>query len=88
MTGPPSETGDSKDRKKPVTVVNSTRITVAFPFSQIKLQEPAEETMELVAIVEDLTEVVATLSPGAATETLRQRVLALRARLNGTPPPG
>lgn len=36
-----------------MTVVNGTRVTVAFPFSQIKLQEPAEETKELVAIVAD-----------------------------------
>ena len=82
-----SENGDSQARKKPVTVVNGTRITVAFPFSQIKLQEPAEETKELVAIVADLAEVVTALSPGSGTEALRQRAVALLARLSGSPSP-
>ena len=44
MNGPRSEDGDSHGRQKPVRVVKAgTRVTVAFPFSQIKLQEPAGE---------------------------------------------
>jgi len=77
----PSGSGDPEGGKKPVTVVNGTRITVAFPFSQVKLQEPAEETKELVAIVADLAETLAALVPGGETEALRHRAAALLARV-------
>jgi hypothetical protein len=77
------DNNDSKGRKKPVTVVNGTRITVAFPFSQIKLQESAEETKELVAIVADLAQVVSSVCPGSDSESLQQRAMALLARLGG-----
>ena len=82
-----SENGDPQGRKKPVSVVSGTRVTVAFPFSQIKLQEPAEETEELVAIVADLAEAVTALSPGSDSEALRQRAVALLARVSGAPSP-
>jgi len=88
MNGPRSEDGDSHGRQKPVRVVSGTRVTVAFAFSQIKLQEPAEEIKELVAIVVGLAEVVTALSPSSETEALRQRAVAVLARLSGAPPPG
>lgn len=42
----------------------NTRVTIAFPFSSIKLREPDERVIELAEVVAALAERVAALAPG------------------------
>jgi hypothetical protein len=60
--------------------VHSSRVTIAFPFSQIKTQEPSEELAELAALLVEVIEAVQEACPGAALATLAERAEALRER--------
>ena len=54
----------------------STRVTIAFPFSSIKLREPDERVVELAEVVAALAERVARLAPGDDTAELLERAQA------------
>jgi hypothetical protein len=54
----------------------STRVTIAFPFSSIKLREPDERVIELAALVAELAERLSELAPGDDTAQLVERARA------------
>ncbi len=56
----------------------SHRLNIAFPFSQIKLEEPSKELAELAALVFDLVGTMAEWVPEDRLEDLRARAQALR----------
>ena len=56
----------------------SSRVNVAFPFSQIKLEEPSKELAELAALVFDLVGAMAEWVPDDRLEELRARAMVLR----------
>jgi hypothetical protein len=54
----------------------STRVTIAFPFSSIKLREPDERVVELAGLVEALADRLWQLAPGDDTAQLVERAHA------------
>jgi hypothetical protein len=68
-------------RPVPDVVGASTRVNVAFPFSNIKVQEPSKDVAELAAVVEALAEVVGELAPGPGADDLLRRAREVAARL-------
>jgi hypothetical protein len=54
----------------------NTRVTIAFPFSSIKLREPDERVIELAEVVVALAERLAQLAPGDDTAELVERARA------------
>ena len=79
----PADGGDEpKVRETPSEVHNATtRVTIAWPFSQIKLQEATAELIELAGVLSDLVEALSSVVPEHQLAPLRDRVAALRARL-------
>ncbi len=83
----PSETNGSRSQgskpgKGPEVVAPSSRVNVAFPFSQIKLQEPSQELADLAGLVFDLVVAMAEWVPDEERlDELRARAQALRERL-------
>jgi hypothetical protein len=75
----PDRRGDSRE---PARVDSSTRVNLALPFSQFKIQEPSDRLIALAALVEDLAELVADAMPSPEAEALRNRAheLASQAR--------
>jgi hypothetical protein len=59
----------------------NTRVTIAWPFSQIKLQEASAELCELAGLLSELVEALSDLVPEDRLAPLRERSEALRARL-------
>jgi hypothetical protein len=53
-------------------------VNVAFPFSQIKLEEPSKELAELAALFYDLVGAMAEWVPEDRLEELRERAQVLR----------
>ena len=70
--------GAAKPPKPPAVHAPSSRVNIAFPFSQIKLEEPSKELAELAALVFDLIGTLAEWIPEDRLEDLRARGLALR----------
>ncbi len=69
---------EAKHRDAPGVVAPSNRVNVAFPFSQIKLEEPSKELAELAALVFDLVGAMAEWVPEDRLEELRARAQVLR----------
>jgi hypothetical protein len=67
-------TPDRTGRTAPEIVAPTNRINVALPFSQIKLQEPLPDLVELASIVSELARVT-------GDEDIRRRAEALLMRL-------
>ena len=59
----------------------TTRVTIAWPFSQIKLQEASAELEELAGLLGDVIAALSDFLPEERLEPLRDRAEALRARL-------
>lgn len=59
----------------------STHVTIAWPFSQIKMQEASAELKELADLLSDLLKAMSNLVPEKRLAPLRERAEALRARL-------
>jgi len=75
--GPPKpRTGNA-----PTTVVPTNRVTVAFPFSTIKIHEPDERVRRLAEIVADLADQLATIQPSAAAAEMQARAHACASEL-------
>jgi hypothetical protein len=72
---------DIAKQAKSVVSMPTNRITIAFPFSQVKTSEPSEQLHELATIVAELTDHVAKLRPSPETDALTQRAQALIAKL-------
>lgn len=68
--------------RAPARVDSSTRVNLALPFSQIKIQEPSDRLLALTALVEDLADLMADAVPSPEAEALRHRAheLASQAR--------
>ena len=64
---------NDKPKRPQITAPTSNRVTVAFPFSNIKIQEPTEQIRALADIVAELTERLAKLDPSAETDALVER---------------
>ena len=60
---------------------SSTRLNVALPFSQFKIQEPSDHVLALTELVEDLADLVASAVPGPQAEALRRRAYELAGRV-------
>ena len=71
----PEEAGGAKHARNPSPglVAPASRVNVAFPFSQIKLQEPSRELTDLAAVVLDLVAAMAEWIPEDRLEELRGR---------------
>jgi hypothetical protein len=69
--------GAAKPPEPPVVHAPSNRVNIAFPFSEIKLEEPSKELAELAALVFDLIGTMAEWVPEDRLEDLRARGLAL-----------
>ena len=70
------------DRNKPQpNITPSTRITVAFPFSSIKIEEPDDRLRELAAIVAELTDRLEALEQSEAGHELQERARGLLAEI-------
>ena len=78
--GEPKSDASSKEPSANAETV-STRVTVAFPFSQIKIQEPSEDLAALAALVRELADLLAEVAPGPKTQELEKRANALASRL-------
>jgi hypothetical protein len=79
--GSPSQGPGPKPRKGRDIVAPSSRVNVAFPFSQIKLEEPSRELAELAGLVFDLVVAMAQWVPEDQLEELQARAQTLRERL-------
>ena len=72
------EGGAKSPGRPPGCIAPSSRVNIAFPFSQIKLEEPSKELAELAALVFDLVEAMAEWVPEDRLEELRARAQVLR----------
>jgi hypothetical protein len=73
---------DESTTKKPAHNENvTTRVNVAFPFSQIRVEQPSEELAALAALVGELADLVAEVVPGSKASELGKRAHALETRL-------
>jgi hypothetical protein len=72
---------DGKKKPGPHSENVTTRVNVAFPFSQIKVEQPSEDVAALAALVRDLADLVAEVAPGEKGRELRQRARGLAVRL-------
>ncbi len=63
--------------KPSVVHSGSSRVTIAFPFSNINLHQPFEEVRELAAIVVALSEALAEFRPSPGTTALVERAKTL-----------
>jgi hypothetical protein len=77
---PPALNGAGETRPGDLSrvIAPSSRLNIAFPFSQIKLEEPSRELAELAALVFDLVETMAEWVPEDRLEELRTRAQLLR----------
>jgi hypothetical protein len=73
--------GDGVSRRAPARVDSSTRVNVALPFSQFKIQEPSDHLLALAAVVEELADLVAGAVPGPQAKALRQRAHELTSQI-------
>ncbi|HUO47716.1 MAG TPA: hypothetical protein VMU09_02680 [Acidimicrobiales bacterium] len=80
--GDPADQAERAGAKARMGAVDtSTRVNVAFPFSQIRVQEPTKELVELAAVVEGLADLVRRQAPGPEAEALSARAGAVVAGL-------
>jgi hypothetical protein len=76
------ENSDASEAKpNPNADVVTTRVNVAFPFSQIKVQEPSEDLAELAVLFCELADIVADTAPESKAPELAKRARALAIRL-------
>ena len=81
MAGPNGDASKPKPKSNPNAEVVTTRVNVAFPFSQIKVQEPSEDLAALAVLVHELANLVADLAPGSKARKVAARAQALATRL-------
>jgi hypothetical protein len=78
MAGPNND--GVKKKRAPDGDFVTTRVNVAFPFSQIKVQQPSEDVAALAMLVKELTDLVGEIAPGPKAKDLRQRAEVLATR--------
>jgi hypothetical protein len=64
-------------KRAPARVDSVTKVNVALPFSQFKIQEPSDHLRALTAVVAELADLVAGAIPGPEAEALRRRAQQL-----------
>jgi hypothetical protein len=79
MAVPNSDASETKP--SPSAEVVTTRVNVAFPFSQIKVQEPSEDLAALAALVRELADLLAEVAPASKARELAERAQALATQL-------
>ena len=62
-----------RERKTPEKVTSTTKVNVAFPFSQVKIQEPSQQLIRLAERVKDLADFVAEKHPDGEGQWLVRR---------------
>ncbi|MDQ1383844.1 MAG: hypothetical protein QOG65_1223 [Actinomycetota bacterium] len=78
MADPNNDVAKKSDQHSEVV---TTRVNVAFPFSQIRVQQPTEDVAELAVLLHDLAVVLADVAPGPKTAEIAKRAQALATRL-------
>ena len=73
--------GDPDPQPRPTVSAPSSRVTIAFPFSSVKLADASDDVRKLAAIVAALSERVAALEPSAENEALVQQARELLTHL-------
>ena len=73
--------GGAKPGGSPRVVAPSSRVNIAFPFSQIKVEEPSRELADLAALVVDLLGELSEWVPEERLGELRERAERVRERL-------
>ncbi len=73
--------GTAKPGSAPEVHGATNRVNIAFPFSQIRVEEPSKELAELAALVFDLMGTMAEWIPEDRLEDLRARAQELRESL-------
>jgi hypothetical protein len=81
VDGMAEENRDASETKPAGGEVVTTKVNVAFPFSQIKVQEPSEELVELAALVSEIADLIADIAPESKAPELAKRAQALASRL-------
>jgi hypothetical protein len=76
MDEPSTEVSTTKP--DPSAEVVTTRVNVAFPFSQIRIQEPSEDLAALAALLRDLADLVAESPPERRLRTCRRALVRSR----------
>jgi hypothetical protein len=71
----------SKTKPAPKSEVVTTRVNVAFPFSQIKMQEPSEDLAALTALFREMADLLVEVAPGPKARELRRRARDLSSRV-------
>ena len=79
----PNRDDTTKPKASSHSDVVTTRVNVAFPFSQIKVQEPSEELAELAELVRAIADLLVDVAPGPKQQELAQHAQALAARIQG-----
>jgi hypothetical protein len=64
------------EESSPGPRTNSSHVTIAFPFSAIKIAEPDDRVTELASVVVELAQRVAELAPGKDASELLERARA------------
>ena len=77
----PAGSDDESKTGPPGDVTSATKVNVAFPFSQIKVEEPSDDLRVLAALVRDLSEQVVQLAPSEEATAIAERAGALAQRL-------
>lgn len=69
-------------------IETSSRVTVAFPFSTIRIGDTAQDGLlaEMAAVLDSVASQVAALHPGKETDELAARAHALARRLDADVP--
>jgi hypothetical protein len=71
----------TKKDSGPSAEVVTTRVNVAFPFSQLRVQEPSEDLAALAVLVRDIAVLLADTAPGSTAQELAKRAHVLASRL-------
>jgi hypothetical protein len=77
MTEPKNDESTSKPSSENVT----TRVNVAFPFSQIRVEQPSEDLAALADLIRDMADLLADIAPSSKAGELGKRAQDLAARL-------
>ena len=67
--------------KAPKINAPTSKVTIAFPFASIRMDDPSDELRELAAIVGELAEEVAKLRPSERNDELGTRVQGVITKL-------